>query len=764
MGPLTRTGKRVAFLVSVLSFTISATYAQTPPVNGSCQLTSAPALVRSEGLTELLGDILIQCSGSNPGAVLTGNLTVALPVSVTNRIGSTNLATDPVVFADLGAGFTPLPIAAQISNQFVIINGLTLTVPPSGSFALRISNLRAAIAQLSAPPLTTPVQAQVIFPTGLALNQTFVTVAYAQQGLLASLYNRGSITCGGSPIPDNISMTDLFSAGTFFATTRLTENFASAFLAKRGGEDSGTRFLIRFSGAPAGMRLFVPDYVAGSDAATQTAGGDMGVPQSGGAYVPGSGTLLLGRVTNADSNGAGGTTPSLPTGSGAIALTTASEIPVAADGTAYAVYEVLDAQDTRQESAQIPVFVGLPSVSATASVQEAVSIAPISGVQSASTTAPIPRFSSAMPPGSDCTVVGDCGASYYPSLSLDAAPIQFSAIQGGATVQLWGYVRVLNTGGGVMPWTATIQYVNGSGWAFIDQTSGVNSGALRVTASAQGLMPGTYKANLVVTAGSQTASAPITLTVSPIPTGTGTTGAGTTGTGSGSSTGSTGSGSGSTTGSGSGTTTGASGATGSSTPAAPAVTVTRIVNAATFESTPLVPGSIGTVMGANLAGKAVAATLDGLNADLLYTSATQINLVVPAGLRCKNSATLVITVDGASSAPQTVILAPAWPAVFAHGVLNQDNTVNGADATAAAGSILQIYATGIPDGATVSAQIAGRKDLIPLYAGPAPNVPGVQQVNVAVPDGIDSGAQPLVLCATTNGQQFCSTAFTLAVR
>jgi uncharacterized protein (TIGR03437 family) len=692
-----------------------------------------------------MGDILIQCSGSTPGAVLTGNLTVALPVSVTNRVGSTNLATDSVVFANLGTGFTPLPIAAQISNNLVVVNGLSVTVPASGTFGLRISNIRGTMTQFTGGlPLTTPVNALLTFSGGsIPINQSLLTVANVQSGLLASLYNRGSITCAGSPVPSTISLPDLFATGTFFATTRITEGFAASFQPRLGSDDAGTRFLLRFTGAPAGMRLFVPDYVAGSTAATPTAGGDMGVPQSGGAYIPGSNSLLLARVPNADASGAGGTAlagPSAPT-----AFTSASEVTVGADGTAYAVFEVLDANVTRQESAQIPVFVGMSNVSAVATVQETISMAPVSTVQTASTTAPMPRFGNTVATVGDCSAVGDCNAGYYPTLSLDAAPIQFTAIVTGAVQQLWGYVRVLNTGGGVMPWTASIQYTNGSGWAFVDPGAGVNNGAIRVTADAKGLAAGTYKANLVINAGSQTGSLPITLTVFPIPGGTGTSSGGSTNTGSSTGTGSTGSG---------------------TTPpaAAPTVTISRIVNAATFESTPLVAGSVGTVMGANLAGKTVSVTIDGVNADLLYTSAGQINLVVPAGLRGKNSATMVATVDGVSSTPQTVILAPAWPSIFAHGVVNQDNSVNGQEAAAAPGSILQIYATGIPEGATVSVEIAGRKDLIPMYAGVAPNVPGVQQVNVAVPDGVDAGAASLVVCAAAGGQQFCSPAYTLAVR
>jgi len=152
-----------------------------------------------------MGDILIQCSGSTAGAVLTGNLTVALPVIVTNRVGPGNLATDSVVFADLGTGFTPLPLTAQISGNLVVVNGLSITVPASGAFGLRISNIRATMNQFSGfPSLTTPVNATLTFAGGsIPINQSFVTVANVQSGVLATLYNHGAITCSGSPVPDD---------------------------------------------------------------------------------------------------------------------------------------------------------------------------------------------------------------------------------------------------------------------------------------------------------------------------------------------------------------------------------------------------------------------------------------------------------------------------------------------------------------------------------------------------------------------------------
>jgi uncharacterized protein (TIGR03437 family) len=194
------------------------------------------------------------------------------------------------------------------------------------------------------------------------------------------------------------------------------------------------------------------------------------------------------------------------------------------------------------------------------------------------------------------------------------------------------------------------------------------------------------------------------------------------------------------------------------------VTVAAVVNAANFAVTPLVPGSLGTLFGANLSGKNVSVTFDGSAATLLYVGATQINLQVPASLGSKTSASLVVTVDGSSSAPLTVALAPVWPAIFPHAVLNQDNTENKAGTPAKAGSVLQIFATGIPASATVSVQIADRKNLIPLYAGAAPGLTGVQQVNVAIPADLGSGATQLIICATAGSQSACSAGYPVVIQ
>jgi uncharacterized protein (TIGR03437 family) len=189
------------------------------------------------------------------------------------------------------------------------------------------------------------------------------------------------------------------------------------------------------------------------------------------------------------------------------------------------------------------------------------------------------------------------------------------------------------------------------------------------------------------------------------------------------------------------------------------------MNAASFASAPVVGGSLSTVMGSNFAGKSVAVTFDGEAATLLYTGASQINLIVPADL-AKTTTQMVVTVDGVSSAAQTLQVAPAWPGIFSGGVVNQDNSVNGPTAGfgAAPGSIIQIYATGIPTGATVTAVIGSQANLVPLYAGPAPGIPGLQQVNVTVPASAGSGSTALTICATVGSQPYCSIGFALNVR
>jgi uncharacterized protein (TIGR03437 family) len=668
----------------------------------------------------------LQCTAT-PSSTLSGNLAVYVPVNVTDRVDTASNSLDSVLSVNYGTGFVPTSYRGLVSGSSIAFNGIGLTVPASGSLSLQVSGLRADISQLGLTPRT--VTADVSF--SVPLNVSTATVAYSQPSLYATLYETG-IACAGSPLPATLDLAHLFAAGTAFASTRFTESFASAFQPRGAGDDNGTRFLVRYSGVPSAAQLFVPTWVAGSDAAVPTAGGDLGQAQAVGQYVPASGTLLLSLVVGADSTGAGGSPTPLPSGASPLVLNAVSQVTLS-NGSGYVVYEVVDAGSSRIESAQFPIFIGLSANTAPATASETVSYAAVSSVGTASQTAPIPRFL-ALEPQSDCSLAADCSADYFPQLSVNAPAIQLAAYSGGAMTSLPGYVPIQNSGGGILNWSVTIQYATGSGWLTLDNTAGQNNGSVRVWANSANLAAGTYQATLIVEGGplGTTVGVPVNLQVVPAPS---------------------------------------------------TVIVTSVVNAATFATTPLVPDSLGTIMGTGLSGSNVAVTFNGTAGTVLYDSATQINVELPASLGSGNSATMVVTVGGVSSAPVTVAISPAWPSIFNSGVLNQDNSVNSAANPAAQGSIIQVFATGIPTTAQewfvpigVSVTIGAAENLVPLYAGAAPGLSGVQQVNVTVPSsaalnvGGAGGTTSLTLCAnvtyppTALAQQFCSAAFTLAIK
>jgi uncharacterized protein (TIGR03437 family) len=670
-----------------------------------------------------LGNIIFQCSNYPASAVVSGNLTLFLPVSITNRIDANNNALDAVLLVDTGSGFTPTGIPGNIGGNDIMFQGFSVTVPASGAFNLEISSVRVAAYQFAFSGQHS-INASISSP--FPIPQSTVAVAYVQTGLYATLYSTG-ITCVGSPVPSAISLANLFASQTAFASTRVTEGFATAFQTQSGSDDTGTRFIVSYSGFPSSATVYVPDFVAGSDAAIPTAGGDLGGTQSGGEYVPGSGTLLLARVQYTDSTGAGGYVTPLPAGGGV--FNGVNPVPLT-NGAGIAVYQVVDANSSVMEDAQFPTFIAISTVTAPAVAQERISFAPVSTVQTASATAPVPRFEAASPP-SDCSIVGDCQAGYFPKLSASTSGLSLTAFSGGLSASQ-AYIAVDNVAGGIMNWSATVGYNQGSGWLTLSPTSGQNNGTIILRANAQGLAAGTYTANVVVSAGALAGSQtlPVTFTVTALTT------------------------------SGSGGT----GGTGGGTPA-PSVTVSSVVNAASLTAGPLVGGSLSTVLGSNMAGKSVAVMFDGNPATLLYNSATQINLQVPAAVGSETSSTMVVTVDGASSAPQTLPVSAAWPAIFSNGVLNQDSSVNGPGVAAKAGDILQIFLTGIPANAAVTAVVGAQMNLPPLYAGPAPGIAGVQQVNVAVPAGTGGGGSTQVaVCATAGGRQFCSTGLPLYVQ
>lgn len=682
----------------------------------TCATSAVPPAVRSEGITERTGDILLSCSGGQPGAQVSGNIIVSLSVNVTNKILADGTL-DATLNIDTGGGSASTMAARQYTTNAVAFNGVVFNLSPEGKADLRIVNLRGNASQ---PGFQTNsfITASISFTgAGISVPNSVFIVAVPQRGLLAA--STGKIFCGpsGSPLPDTLNFNNLLGNGTVYTTTRVTEGFASAFAPLNDPAslraDSGTRFIARYSGFPVTARLFVPDVVVGSSADVPTSSGDMGLPASGGQYTAGKNQLLLVRLTGADATGAGGRLVTTAPFSGTATFNTVGELAMTG-GSGYAVYEVVDANPFVREWAQFPTFLGLPpnAVQTTVETDGSVNFAAVSNVFTQSSTAWIPRFIDT-PPAGDCSAVGDCNARYYPKFEVDVTPIQIAAAVGQPVTR---YVPVRNAGQGVLRWTATVQYpaASAQNWVRLDTSQGVNNGTIRLDIVSANLQPGTYSAVLTIDGGPLVGAQtiPITLTLT---------------------------------------------SSGQQIVAAPAVA--SVTNAADYETTALVPGSLGTVIGQRFKGANVQVTFDGTPATILYMDDKQINLQVPSTMAGKQTAQMVITVDGNSSAPKTVQLATAAPAIFAGAVLNEDYGANGESRPAQAGRVMQIFATGLPANGVITAKVHDITIALPNYGGPAPGFPGVQQVNVLVPDYLPTMQTYVYVCGgATVDQQVCSPA------
>jgi uncharacterized protein (TIGR03437 family) len=221
---------------------------------------------------------------------------------------------------------------------------------------------------------------------------------------------------------------------------------------------------------------------------------------------------------------------------------------------------------------------------------------------------------------------------------------------------------------------------------------------------------------------------------------------------------------------------------------------TSVLNAASLVSGRVAAGEIVTIKGTSfgppaagvlwqanfnridtlLAGTRV--WFDNFPAPILYTSATQINVIAPYEIAGQTTTQLSVEYQGTRSQALTLPVAPAVPGIFTQSstgsgqgsILNEDGTVNSASNAAAKGSVIQIFATaggqtnppGVTGGVTgavqapsvynVTATVGGQPATV-KYAGAAPNsVTGLFQVNVLIPDNPGSNPAAQVVISVDN--------------
>ena len=129
-------------LLTVIARPCGAQLANKSPGGGPLICTTASVLrnVRSGGLTELIGDIVLTCTGGQPltpgTAIPTANITVILGTTVTNRIGATGRIADSLLLIDEpGSGLPAVvpgfgPAAPQI--PCIAGDGRTAGAGPGG--------------------------------------------------------------------------------------------------------------------------------------------------------------------------------------------------------------------------------------------------------------------------------------------------------------------------------------------------------------------------------------------------------------------------------------------------------------------------------------------------------------------------------------------------------------------------------------------------------------------------------------------------------
>ena len=165
---------------------------------------STPPTVRSEGITELVGDLLLQCTGQRqtPGLV---NVQLFLNTPIANLtsrpLGSSPL-TDALLLID-----DPSPaqqklgqnvIQGRKTGEFALQwDGIPIDAPgTTGVRVIRMTNVRANAAQLGLSSTLIPTQivgfVQITGSPFIVINNPQQTLAYLRQGLAASVTKPGT--------------------------------------------------------------------------------------------------------------------------------------------------------------------------------------------------------------------------------------------------------------------------------------------------------------------------------------------------------------------------------------------------------------------------------------------------------------------------------------------------------------------------------------------------------------------------------------------
>jgi hypothetical protein len=221
----------------------------------SCNASAAvPPFLRSEGLTELTGDIVLTCTGSGPSGF--ANFTVFLGnTTVTSRIlDSTTLDSEALLLIDEPGPTAGSPLSTSVpyvttkgaagqnvfqgtivGNQVTFL-GVPVTPPGTvGNRIYRITNIRANASAVGTGASGTPGQVTAFIsitgPTSVPVNNAQQTVGFVQRGMAFSVVRTNDVTTTINAARRTFSQCSDIAKDTPRGVLRYAEQFATAFKA-----------------------------------------------------------------------------------------------------------------------------------------------------------------------------------------------------------------------------------------------------------------------------------------------------------------------------------------------------------------------------------------------------------------------------------------------------------------------------------------------------------------------------------------------------
>ena len=491
--------KRVFVLLTVLGSS-KATFLCTANAG-------VPPLLRNFGLTEPLGDYVLNCAiPPYVSSTFTADLQLTLYASLTSRInGKTSdvllLINDPPSGSLTSTGSTYR--GEQISRNRLVFRNVSLPVSTvnTSNVSLRFVNLAADISLASAlngSPST--VYASVASPF-LSISGSEQGLGFIQPGMLFALRDASNnpvsnLVFSGPPVtgPNGAAVSNILS---------FREGFFSAFKKRNSGTSASTPFALLnqeiagnlyysetgfyFSGFPAVSGLNIAGLATQG---TRLMVRFNNIPSAVSLYVttdplPSKSPTIRARLTQTEDTGAGSYNAVAPAATGIFGTTNAGLAPVTlSGGSGIAVWEFFGDESSQFSTEELQF--GVVAVYNTPQVGTATvtgMLGPLSSVNTADTTAPMPRFAATLPALPKCI---DLTCLTVPaSITLNStdgkpASTTFSIIDNG------------------QPTPFTVK-TTGESWLRVSPFGGSSPGTMTITADPSTVSGGTYTGSVTLT-------------------------------------------------------------------------------------------------------------------------------------------------------------------------------------------------------------------------------------------------------------------------